>query len=153
MRCTSHEESDGRQMSVDVTSLRRVAVASAAVTTALQAATAVVALRRGRRDYADGVWGPGLAAIAVSSAAVGRGDPWRRWTLAAATTGWAVRLERQMLTRLRGKDEEDPRYTEFLKGDSTAVVLAKVFLTQGLSQLLVSAPIQLAAASPLSPTT
>ncbi len=139
-------------MSVDVRNLRRVAGTSAAVTTALQAATAVVALRRGRRDYADGVWGPGLAAIALTSAAVGSGDKWRRWTLAAATAAWAARLEGQMIGRLRHSDEEDPRYTEFLDGDSTAAVVAKVFVTQGLSQLLVSAPVQLAAASPLPRT-
>jgi hypothetical protein len=42
-------------MSVDVRNLRRVAGASAAVTMALRAATAVVAVRRARRDYADGV--------------------------------------------------------------------------------------------------
>lgn len=54
-----------------------------------------------------------------------------------------------MLGRVRGSDEEDPRYTEFLEGDSTPKVVAKVFLTQGLSQLLVSAPVQLAAASTL----
>jgi steroid 5-alpha reductase family enzyme len=57
-----------------------------------------------------------------------------------------------MIGRLRHSDEEDPRYTEFLDGDSTAAVVAKVFVTQGLSQLLVSAPIQLAAASPLPRT-
>ncbi len=136
-------------MSVDLKNLCRVAGVSAAVTTAMQAATAVVAVRRGRRDYADGIWGPGLAAIALTSAAVGSGDRWRRWTLAAATAAWAARLEWQMIERLRSKDEEDPRYTEFLDGDSTAAVVAKVFLTQGLSQLLVAAPIQLAASSPL----
>jgi steroid 5-alpha reductase family enzyme len=65
-------------MSVDVKNLRRVVGASAAVTTALQAATAVAAVRRGRRDYADGVWGPGLAAIALTSAAIGSGDRGRR---------------------------------------------------------------------------
>jgi len=139
-------------MSVDISNLRRVAVASAAVTTAVQAATAVVAVRRGRRDYADGIWGPGLAVIALTSAALGSGDRWRRWTLAAATTAWAARLERQMISRLRHSDTEDSRYTEFLDGDSTAAVVAKVFVTQGLSQLLVSAPVQLAAASPLPRT-
>ena len=143
---------EGQVMSVDLKNLGRVAGVAAVVTTAVQAGTAVAALRRGRRDYADGVWGPGLAAIALTSAAVGSGDRWRRWTLAAATTAWAVRLERQMLTRLRTHDEEDPRYTEFLEGDSTAQVVAKVFVTQGLSQLLVSAPIQLAAASALPRT-
>ncbi len=139
-------------MSVDARNLRRVVGASAAVATVLQTATAVVALRRGRRDYADGVWGPGLAAIALTSAAVGSGNRWRRWSLAAAITAWATRLETQMLGRLRHHDEEDPRYTEFLDGDSTAVVLGKVFLTQGLSQLLVSFPVQLAAASSLPRT-
>lgn len=134
---------------VDARNLRRVITASAAAVTALQAATAVVAMRAGRRDYADGVWGPGLAAVALTSAVVGTGDRRRRWALAAAVTGWAVRLERQMLARLRSTDDEDPRYTEFLEGDSTPTVLAKVFGTQALSQLLVSAPIQLAAASRL----
>jgi hypothetical protein len=54
--------------------------------------------------------------------------------------------------RLRRSDEEDPRYTEFLEGDPTAAVVAKVFVTQGLCQLRVSALIQLAAASPLPRT-
>ena len=139
-------------MSVDVTNLRRVVGASASVIAILQGATAVLAVRRGRRDYADGIWGPGLAGIAVISAAVGNGDTWRRWSMAAATTLWAARLERQMLGRLRTTAKEDPRYTEFLEGDSTTAVLRKVFLTQGLAQLLVSAPIQLAAASVLSRT-
>ncbi len=139
-------------MSVDVRNLRRVVATSVAVTTIAQAATAVVALRRGRRDYADGVWGPGLAAIALAGAAVGSGNRWRRWSLAVAITAWATRLERQMLGRLRHSDHEDPRYTEFLDGDSTPVVIAKVFVTQGLSQLLVSAPVQLAAASRLPRT-
>ncbi len=57
-----------------------------------------------------------------------------------------------MISRLRHSEEEDSRYTEFLAGDSTAAVVAKVFVTQGLSQLLVSAPVQLAAASPLPRT-
>ena len=57
-----------------------------------------------------------------------------------------------MVSRLRRSDQEDSRYTEFLDGDSTAAVVAKVFVTQGLSQLLVSAPVQLAAASPLPRT-
>lgn len=139
-------------MSIDIRNLRRVVTVSAAVTTVLQAATATVALRRGRRDYADAVWGPGLAAIALTSAALGSGDRWRRWTLAAATTAWAGRLEFQMVKRLRRSDSEDARYTEFLEGDSRGVVLGKVFGTQGLSQLLVSFPIQLAAAGMLPRT-
>lgn len=133
----------------DTANLLRVAGLSAAVVAAAQTATAVLALRKGRRDYADAVWGPGLAAVAVTSALAGRGDARRRWALAALTVAWATRLEHQMIGRLRGSDKEDPRYTEFLEGASTPAVVGKVFLTQGLSQLLVSAPVQLAAASAL----
>ncbi|SDS05694.1 Steroid 5-alpha reductase family enzyme [Nocardioides scoriae] len=139
-------------MSVDLSNLRRVVATSAAVVTALQTATAVAGIRRGRRDYADAAWGPGLAAIAVTGAVVGTGDPARRWALAAVTTAWATRLERLMLQRLAGSDEEDERYTEFLEGDAVPAVAAKVFLTQGLAQLVVSAPLQLAAASALPRT-
>jgi steroid 5-alpha reductase family enzyme len=133
-------------MSVDVRNLGRVVGAAAAVTAGVQTATAVAALRHGRRDYVDAVWGPGLAAIAVAAAAVGRGDRGRRWGLAAVTSVWAARLGGQIAGRLRRSDREDPRYTEYLEGDSTAAVIGKVFVTQGLAQLVVSAPIQLAAA-------
>ena len=134
---------------VDVANLRRVNGAAALAVAALQATTATVALRDGRRDYADAVWGPGLAAVAVIGALAGHGDARRRWGLAAATAAWAARLEHQMLGRVRAHDQEDPRYTEFLEGDGTTQVILKVFVTQGLSQLIVSAPVQLAAASRL----
>jgi steroid 5-alpha reductase family enzyme len=136
-------------MSLDVRNLLKVTATSAAVAAAVQAGTAVLALKRERRDYADVAWGPGLAGIAVTSALIGNGDPVRRWTTAAATTAWAARLGHLMWGRVRGKDEEDPRYQEFLEGDGPAQVVTKVFLTQGLAQLLVSAPIQVAAASAL----
>lgn len=136
-------------MTIDLVALRRAAGAAALVTATLQTATAAVALRRHRRDHADVIWGPGLAAIAVTGAVLGTGDRRRRWALAAATTGWAARLAHQMVGRQRGTDTEDPRYTEFLDGDGTATVVRKVFVTQGLAQLLVSAPLLISAASPL----
>ncbi|MDO9378322.1 MAG: DUF1295 domain-containing protein [Nocardioidaceae bacterium] len=139
-------------MAVDLGNLGRVAATSALAAAALQTATAVVALRDGRRDYADPVWGPGLAAVAVGSAVVGTGDARRRWALAAVASAWAVRLGRLTYGRVRDSDEEDPRYTEFLQGDGTATVVAKVFVTQGLAQVLVSAPLQVAAASALPRT-
>ncbi len=136
-------------MSPYTKNVSRVVAASTVAVTTLQAGTAALALARGRRDYADAVWGPGLAAVAVTSAVVGQGDPWRRWALAGATTAWGTRLARLIVDRLRSSDEEDPRYTEFLEGDSALVVAGKVFGTQGLAQLLVSAPLQAAAASEL----
>lgn len=134
---------------MNLRNLGRVAAVSAVAVTAVQSATAVVGLRAGRRDYADAAWGPGLAAVSLVGATVGRGDPARRWALAAVTTGWAARLATLMIGRMRKSDEEDPRYTEFLEDSSTAAVIGKVFVTQGLAQLLVSAPLQLAAASTL----
>ncbi len=139
----------GDRHDVDVANLRRVVVNSALTVSAVQAATASVALRYGRRDYADAVWGPGLAAVAMVGALTGRGDAPRRWGMAAVTAAWAARLGHEMLGRIQKSDEEDPRYTEFLEGDRTPKVVVKVFAIQGLSQLIVSAPIQLAAASRL----
>ncbi|TKV57328.1 DUF1295 domain-containing protein [Nakamurella flava] len=136
-------------MSVNLRNLGRVAAVSAAAVTALQAATAVTAIKAGRRDYADAVWGPGLAAVALVGATVGQGDAGRRWALAGVTTAWAARLATLMGKRVSKSDEEDPRYAEFLEDSSTAQVVTKVFVTQGLAQLLVSAPLQLAAASSL----
>ena len=99
--------------------LGRVAAASAAAVTGVQAVAAAAGLPRGRRDYADIAWGPGLAAVALTSAVVGNGNAWRRWALATTTTGWAFRLGRLIFERVRSSDAEDPRYTEFLADDST----------------------------------
>ncbi len=134
-------------MTVDWANLRTIAGRSALAVTALQAVTATLGMRDGRRDYADAAWGPGLAGIALISAATGTGDATRRWGTAALTGAWAIRLERLMAGRLRDSDEEDPRYADFIEGDSAPQVVTKVFVTQGLAQLLVSAPVQLAAAS------
>jgi steroid 5-alpha reductase family enzyme len=77
------------------------------------------------------------------------GGAWPRW-LVRGRRGWSTRCSvgSADLTR-RTLATEDPRYTEFLEDDSTAEVVVKVFVTQGLAQLVVSAPIQLAAASRL----
>lgn len=134
---------------IDLRNLRRVAATALGVTAAVQAGTAAVALPKGRRDYVDVVWGPGLGAIAISSALVGSGDARRRWALAAVVGGWAARLGAHVLPRMTGHDEEDPRYAEWLEGDSTARVIGKVFVMQGAAQLAVSLPVQVAAASTL----
>lgn len=147
LRPNARRELDSNR--VDAANLLRVLGTSAIAITTLQATTATIALRHGRRDYADAVWGPGLAAAATTGALLGTGNSTRRWGLAAVSAGWATRLTHQMTQRIRASEEEDPRYREFLNGDGPAKVIAKVFATQGLAQLAVSAPVQLAAASPL----
>lgn len=134
---------------IDLSNLRKVVLGAAATVTAVQAVTAAVALPRGRRDYVDGAWGPGLAGAAVGAAVLGNGDGVRRWALATGVSAWAVRLSSLLIPRLRDSGSEDDRYTEYLEGDSTAAVVGKVFVTQGAAQLLVTAPILVAAASPL----
>lgn len=134
-------------MVLDRTNLKRVSLASVVGVGAVQTTAAVLGIRCGRRDYADAAWGPGLAVVAVTGAALGSGDLLRRWVLAAMTMAWAARLRSLMVGRLRSSEEEDERYTEFIEGDSTLVVIAKVFGTQALAQLVVSAPLQVAAAS------
>lgn len=97
------------QRGVDIVNLRRVVGISVLSVTAIQAATASVALHRGRRDYADAVWGPGLAAVAVVGALAGHGDVVRRWGLAVVAGARAARLEIQILSRIGGSDDEDPQ--------------------------------------------
>lgn len=99
------------------------------------------------------MWGPGLAATAATGALLGTGDLTRRWSLATLSAGWATRLTHQMVRRIRDSEKEDARYREFLQDDGAVKVVAKVFLIQGLAQLVVSAPVQLAAASPLPRST
>lgn len=132
---------------IDLSNLRRVATGAAVTVAAVQAVTAAVGLPRGRRDYVDGAWGPGLAGVAIAAAALGNGDAGRRWALAAGVSAWATRLSTLLIPRLRDSEEEDPRYTEYLGHASTPAVIGKVFLTQGLAQLLVTLPVQFAAAS------
>jgi steroid 5-alpha reductase family enzyme len=134
---------------VDRANLGQIVARSAAAVGALQALTAVAGIRAQRRDYADLIWGPGLGLIAGVSAWTGRGDAPRRWGLALVSGGWAVRLGSLMWGRISTTDSEDPRYGEFLSDAGALEVAAKVFLTQGLAQLIVAAPIQLAAASRL----
>ncbi|HET9074304.1 MAG TPA: DUF1295 domain-containing protein [Solirubrobacteraceae bacterium] len=136
---------------VDRANLGQIVVRNALAVGALQGATAVVGIRHRRRDYADLIWGPGLGLVAGLSAVNGRGHAGRRWGLALGTTAWAARLAHLMWGRISTSDSEDPRYAEFLGDAGPGEVIAKVFLTQGLAQLLVSAPIQLAAASRLAP--
>ena len=58
-----------------VTMVSEVTAYSAAAVAATQTVTAILALRKGRRDYADAVWGPGLAAVAFTGAGRSRRRP------------------------------------------------------------------------------
>lgn len=124
--------------------LALVAGASAAVLALTQAATFAVGRRIGRYNVVDVAWGLGFVLVALVAALVGDGNPARAWLLVALTAAWGLRLSWHMWVKSAGRGE-DPRYTELLAGASTATVLRKVFLTQGLAQWFVSLPLQVSA--------
>jgi steroid 5-alpha reductase family enzyme len=119
---------------------------SAAAVTALLLVTFAVALRVGRYNVVDIVWGLGFALIAVVAFAVstGYGSQARRLLLLTATVIWGIRLAGYVGWRSRGKGE-DPRYADMLAnapGSRTAYALRKVFLLQAALIWLISTPVQ-----------
>jgi steroid 5-alpha reductase family enzyme len=119
---------------------------SAAAIAILLLATFAVALRVGRYNVVDAVWGLGFALIAVVAFAMSAGDgstP-RRAALLAATVVWGMRLASYIGWRSRGAGE-DPRYAEMLDKaprSRAAYALRKVFLLQAGLIWLISVPVQ-----------
>jgi steroid 5-alpha reductase family enzyme len=119
---------------------------SAAAVTAFLLLTFAVALRVGRFNVVDVVWGPGFAVAAVVSLAMsgGHGSGERKALLAGATIVWGLRLGGYIALRSRGQGE-DPRYTQMLDrapGSRAAYALRKVFLLQAALIWLISIPVQ-----------
>jgi steroid 5-alpha reductase family enzyme len=109
-------------------------------------ATYFLALRLGRYNVVDTVWGLGFALIAAVAFALsaGHGTSLRRIALLTATAIWGVRLASYVGWRSRGSGE-DPRYSEMLDkapGSRTAYALRKVFLLQAGLIWLISVPVQ-----------
>jgi steroid 5-alpha reductase family enzyme len=118
----------------------------AASVTGLLLATFALALRLGRYNVVDAIWGPAFALIAVAAfvLSAGHGDDMRRLALLAATVVWGARLGSYVGWRSRGAGE-DPRYAEMLDkapGSRTAYALRKVFLLQAALIWLISIPVQ-----------
>jgi steroid 5-alpha reductase family enzyme len=127
-------------------SLGLTLVATAAVSAAFLVVVFFIALRVGRFNVVDVVWGPGFALLAVVALALsgGHGDPWRKALLTAATVIWGLRLGGYIAWRSRGQGE-DPRYAQMLDkapGSRAAYALRKVFLLQAALIWLVSVPVQ-----------
>lgn len=130
-----------------------VSVSSLLVVVALQLGTFLVGRRIGRYNVVDVSWGLGFVLVALVAAIVGDGDGTRRWLVLVLVAVWGLRLSWHMHRKSAGKSE-DPRYVEMLErsgGNSTPVVLRKIFATQGLAQWFVSLPLQVSAVS--GPTT
>jgi steroid 5-alpha reductase family enzyme len=105
-----------------------------------------VAVRRGRYDTVDTLWGLGFGLIAVVSLGVstGHGDLTARLLITVLTVVWGLRLAIHIHRRNHGRDE-DPRYTELLArgGDSPKTrMFVRVYLTQAVLMWVVSLPVQ-----------
>ncbi|WP_031160010.1 DUF1295 domain-containing protein [Streptosporangium roseum] len=119
---------------------------SAVALTALLALTLAVALRVGRHSVIDVAWGLGFTAVALVSYASSGGDPARRLLVLVLTAAWGVRLAAHIGRRNIGEGE-DPRYERMLArapGSRTLYALRAVYLTQGVTLLFVSLPVQVA---------
>ncbi len=122
---------------------------SAAAAAAVLGATAAIGFAKRRHRVVDGAWGLGFAAVAAVTfaASAGDGDPVRRWIVLALTAAWGARLSVHLIVRNWG-EPEDRRYERMLEGAGPAVVLAKVYLLQGLLVWFVSLPVQVAQYDP-----
>jgi steroid 5-alpha reductase family enzyme len=112
--------------------------------------TFLIGRRIGRYNVVDVAWGLGFVAVAAVAAALGHGDPTRRWLLLALVAIWGLRLSWHIHRKTAGKGE-DPRYADLLGDATVGKVVRKVFLLQGFMTLFVSFPLQLSAVSGPTP--
>lgn len=112
--------------------------------------TFVIGRRIGRYNVVDVAWGIGFVAIAAVAAALGHGDPTRRWLLLALVAVWGLRLSWHIQSKTVGKGE-DPRYAAMLRNATTAQVVRKVFVLQAFITWFVALPLQLSAVSGPTP--
>lgn len=137
-----------------VPTLVAVLLAGAVTVAVIMTVTALVAKRVGRLAVVDVVWGAGFVVVAVVGALVatvvdgGDGDVvLRRWLLVALVAVWGGRLAWHIRKRAEGllgpgeTPPEDPRYAELMEGKTFSYAVTRVFVTQGVAMLLVSAPV------------
>lgn len=130
--------------------LAAIAATSIAALALVHSITFAIGRRIGRYNVVDVAWGIGFVAVAAVAAALGHGDPGRRWLLLALVAIWGLRLSWHIQRKTVGKGE-DPRYSELLRDASVGQVVRKVFLLQGLITWFVSLPLQLSAVTGPTP--
>jgi steroid 5-alpha reductase family enzyme len=135
---------------VNYLNLAIVSGASLAALVVVHSVTFAIGRRIGRYNVVDVAWGVGFVAIAAVAAALGQGDPTRRWLLLALVAIWGLRLSWHIQKKTVGKGE-DRRYAAMLRDASPAQVVRKVFLLQALITWFVSLPLQLSAVAGPTP--
>jgi steroid 5-alpha reductase family enzyme len=127
-----------------------VQVGTILITTALGALLAqlllwLTSLRRRDASIVDIYWGLGFAQIAIITAALAGGYPWRKLLLTVLTVLWGARLGFYLFWRNAGRGE-DYRYQAMRRHYGTRfplVSLLTVFGLQGALMWIVSLPVQL----------
>jgi steroid 5-alpha reductase family enzyme len=124
-------------------------IGNAAIVLALMTALWAVSVFLKDASLVDPWWSIGFLLVTALTAARTGLTPGK--TLLLAMVGaWAIRLWLYLLSRSRGKSE-DPRYAAFRRKYGAErywwVSFFQVFLLQGLLVVLISAPLQLAAAA------
>ena len=122
-----------------------VLLATALGTLAAQLLLWLVSLRLRDVSIVDIYWGVGFAQIAIITAALADGWPWRQLLLTQLTVLWGLRLGFYLFWRNAGHGE-DYRYQAMRRhhGDRFPLVsLATVFGLQGALMWIVSLPVQL----------
>jgi steroid 5-alpha reductase family enzyme len=135
---------------MNLANLAQVSGASASGLLVVHAVTFAIGRRIGRYNVVDVAWGLGFVVIAAVAAALGHGDPARRWLLLALVSIWGLRLSRHIQRKTAGKGE-DPRYAALLRDASVGAVIRKVFLLQACITWFVSFPLQLSAVTGATP--
>jgi len=135
----------------NLVNLLQVSGASVLALAVVHSATFAIGRRIGRYNVVDVAWGVGFVAIAAVAAALGDGDPARRWLLLALVAIWGLRLSWHIHRKTAGKGE-DPRYEALLRDATPALVVRKVFVLQGFITWFVSLPLQLSAVTGPTPT-
>jgi steroid 5-alpha reductase family enzyme len=132
----------GRVDRVEILALCAAAVA------VLMIGTWLVSLRLRDVSIIDPVWGLAFVVVACSAALAADGDTGRRLLLVALVGVWGLRLFVHLAVRKRG-EPEDRRYAAMRArnpGTFPARSLVTVFGLQALLVLVVSLPVQMAAA-------
>lgn len=135
---------------MNAVNLLQVSGASAAALAVVHSVTFVIGRRVGRYNVVDVAWGVGFVAVAAVAAALGHGDPTRRYLLLALVAVWGLRLSWHIQRKTAGKGE-DPRYAALLRGATLAQVVRKVFVLQAFLGWFVSLPLQLSAVTGATP--